>query len=447
MATSTSPRRPRPGFGGGLGRIRRQLNGTLDARNGPALDLLRRWRPILVTPKVTVVTRLDDVKEVLADTEHFGVDLYPPKINATSGPFILSTDDPDRHGGDVRILRDVVRAEDLDRVRETVTSEAQEAIASALPRGRIDVVGDYAHRVLVHTVVDYLGTPGPDPVTLVRWANVIFAHIFVNVTDDADVRIEATTSPRGWADHLDRLIAERERADAERDDVLVRLLARRHDGQPSFDPVAIRQILMGLVLGWIPTVAKAVPLIIDELFARPQVMRAARAAARENDDATLADHVFEIMRLRPVNTGLLRMCVADTTIAAGTERETTIPAGTVVLVATKAAMRDPTAMPEPDEVRLDRPVEHQVLFGYGMHSCFGEPINRAQLPALIKPLLQLPGLRRAPGRGGHIRWDWQLPARFHIGFDARRDPRVVAAGAGGRAEPPASVVSDVPARR
>jgi cytochrome P450 len=445
--SATSGHQQRPGLGGGVGRLRRQLNGVLDARNGPALDLVRRWRPILVTGRVTVVTRLDDAKEVLGDHEHFSVDLYTPKIEATSGPFILATDDVERHRADVRVLRDAVRSEDLDRIRRTVTTQAEEAIASALPRGRLDLVGGYAHRILERTIADYLGTPGPDAVSQVRWANEIFAHIFVNVNDDADVRIAAVASARRWGEHLGRLIAEREASEVERDDVLGRLLARRRSDRSSFDPLAIRQNLMGLILGWIPTVAKAVPLIIDELFARPRVMDAVRRAAREGDDATLADYVFEMMRLRPVNTGLLRMCVADRTIAAGTERETTIPAGTVVLVATKAAMRDPLAMPEPDEVRLDRPPEHQVVFGYGMHSCFGEPVNRVQVPALVKPLLQLPGLRRAPGRAGRIRWDWQLPARLDVGFDVRRDPRVVPMGSGGPSGRPTSGDRDAAARR
>ncbi|HKM70867.1 MAG TPA: hypothetical protein VJX94_12570, partial [Stellaceae bacterium] len=41
-------------------------------------------------------------------------------------------------------------------------------------------------------------------------------------------------------------------------------------------------------------------------------------------------------------------------------------------------------------------------FGYGLHTCFGIHINQALLPSMLKPLLKRPGLRRAPGRPGHL---------------------------------------------
>jgi hypothetical protein len=43
-----------------------------------------------------------------------------------------------------------------------------------------------------------------------------------------------------------------------------------------------------------------------------------------------------------------------------------------------------------------------MLWGYGMHTCFGAHINRSVMPAILKPLLAKPGLRRAPGNAGRI---------------------------------------------
>jgi hypothetical protein len=40
--------------------------------------------------------------------------------------------------------------------------------------------------------------------------------------------------------------------------------------------------------------------------------------------------------------------------------------------------------------------------GYGMHACFGPYINRAVMPAILKPLLVKPGLGRAAGDAGRI---------------------------------------------
>jgi hypothetical protein len=40
------------------------------------------------------------------------------------------------------------------------------------------------------------------------------------------------------------------------------------------------------------------------------------------------------------------------------------------------------------------------VWGYGLHGCFGAYINRAVLPAILKPLVTRPGLRRAAGEAG-----------------------------------------------
>jgi len=43
-----------------------------------------------------------------------------------------------------------------------------------------------------------------------------------------------------------------------------------------------------------------------------------------------------------------------------------------------------------------------MLWGYGLHSCFGAHLNRAVLPAVLMPLLARLDLRRAEGSAGRI---------------------------------------------
>ena len=43
-----------------------------------------------------------------------------------------------------------------------------------------------------------------------------------------------------------------------------------------------------------------------------------------------------------------------------------------------------------------------MLWGYGLHNCFGAHINRVTLPSILKPLLARTGLRRAAGAAGWI---------------------------------------------
>ncbi len=54
-----------------------------------------------------------------------------------------------------------------------------------------------------------------------------------------------------------------------------------------------------------------------------------------------------------------------------------------------------------------------------MHGCFGATINRAVLPAILRPLFRRPGLRRAPGADGQIETEGtQFPTHFVVEWEA-----------------------------
>jgi hypothetical protein len=55
-----------------------------------------------------------------------------------------------------------------------------------------------------------------------------------------------------------------------------------------------------------------------------------------------------------------------------------------------------------------------MLWGYGMHACFGRHINRAVLPAILKPLLSRSGLRAT--NGGIDDQGTPFPVHFEVEF-------------------------------
>ena len=74
----------------------------------------------------------------------------------------------------------------------------------------------------------------------------------------------------------------------------------------------------------------------------------------------------------------------------------------------------------PREFRTDRPDPLGLHFGLGQHECFGIHMNRVMLPQLCKPVLRLPGLRRAPGEEGRLRLDAAFgifPMQLTVAFD------------------------------
>jgi cytochrome P450 len=68
-----------------------------------------------------------------------------------------------------------------------------------------------------------------------------------------------------------------------------------------------------------------------------------------------------------------------------------------VNVLTGSADRDTDRVPDADEWRLGRPVQHHLAFGTGPHQCLGMHLARLELRAgLAAVLRRLPNLRLDP---------------------------------------------------
>jgi cytochrome P450 len=272
--------------------------------------------------------------------------------------------------------------------------------------------------VLAHLVASYFGTPGPTQRDLAEATTLMFWWLFADLGADPAVTrraLAAASATRTW---LDAAIADRKASPTETDDVLNRCLALQRAGTPGMDDLGIRNNLIGLLIGLVPTLSKASVLALAQLLDRPDALAGAHAAARKGDDELLAAHLFEALRFDPVNPIIYRRAVNDTEIARGTLRARRIPAGTMVLAANLSAMFDPLAVEAPERFRTDRPWRDYMLWGYGMHACFGAHINRAVIPQMLKPLLALPGLRRAEGAAGQVDGGGSpFPQHFTVTWD------------------------------
>jgi cytochrome P450 len=392
-----------------------ELGRALTDRSRYAFRVLRRVRPIISTRNVAVVTRADDVREVLADHEHFTVSMYEPRMEAITGPFILGLDDTALYRRDDAALHAAIRPGDLPRLEEATISAARERIAAS--GGTIDIVAELCDPVVDAVIAGYFGAPGPDTATQLRWSRSLFEHIFLNVGDKRAVRERALADAAQMRPHVDGLIAARRAAmDAGGpvpDDVITRLLSVP-PAEGGLHDISIRHNLIGLIAGWIPTVSKAFACAIEELLRRPAQLESAQLAARDGDRALVGRYFFEALRFRPQTWALLRMCGADHTIAAGTPRATLVHAGARVLLATQSAMFDPAAVESPEQFRADRAWDGYLHFGHGLHTCFGLQINRVQLPALATALLEGGQLRRAPGDAGRLAWDGAFPSNLKV---------------------------------
>ncbi|MBV9850577.1 MAG: cytochrome P450 [Armatimonadetes bacterium] len=383
----------------------------------------RAHEPILVAPRFALVSRAPDVREVLEQDAVFSVtEVYAAKMESTTGDFVLGMSaETAQYERERTLMQDVLRPDDLDTIEQFVGETAEALVRQAEPTGEMDVVSGLSRVVPSRLVGHYFGTPGPDEPTLMRWMRAIFRDIFLNLANDPGTSAEGTAAGKELNTYLDALIAARKPqvvADPEAyDDFLSRLLKVQAAGPARLDDSTVRRILGGIIVGAVDTNSKAIAQAVDQLLDRPDQLQAAQAAAAAADPG-LAAYIWEALRFNPQNPFLLRHCERDYTLAAGTPRARTIPAGSLVLVGTMSAMFDPEVVPDPDTFRLDRPVDVYLHFGDGPHMCFGRHIAGRLIPTVARALLRRPGLRRADGPDGKIRYDGAFPDAFRVRFEA-----------------------------
>ncbi len=384
----------------------------------PNLVLSRRLITAYENTGTAIVTRQRDVVEVLDREADFAVVYEPRMRRITAGEnFFLGMQDSAEYTRDVSNMRLVVRRGDVaERLLPFVAGEAGGIVAAS--GGVVDVPAALTLPVAARIVGHYFGTPGPSEAALIEQTTIMFWWLFADLNADPAVEARAVAAAAACRAMLEATIAARHANPTADDDIIGRCLALQASGTPGMSDAAIRDNCIGLLIGLVPTLSKAAVLALAQLLDRPAALAGAQAAARANDDAALAEHVFEALRFDPVNPVIYRRAVREATIARGTLRARRIPAGTMVLAANLSAMFDPVAVDDPESFRTDRPWGDYMLWGYGMHLCFGAQINRAVIPAMLKPLLRQKGLRRAPGAAGQVeRAGTPFPAHFSVQFD------------------------------
>lgn len=374
-------------------------------------------RPTLLLPGLCVVTRAPDVREVLANDRVFTVKPYTARMERTSGAFILGMAGTPQYDRELSALRLAADRSDLDRVAAIARRTAEALVREAGSSRRLNLADGYARRVALAVIAEYYGTPGPDGATMAGWLRVLFRDIFLNLSDDPEVIAAAGQAASGLRGYLERLISEKRCAPSgaqQADDVLTRLAHLRQGDAWLLDEDGVRRNIGGVIIGALETVNKSFVHAFDQLLERPDALQRARNDLLAGRRAAVLDAVLEAMRFNPQNPFLYRTCEESFTLARGTERELTIPAGTLVFAATAAAMRDSLALPAPQEFRPGRPPESYLFFGHSMHVCFGQHVAPVELLEIAAPLLHLDGLRRAPGPQGKLQYEGPFPTSLWV---------------------------------
>jgi cytochrome P450 len=382
----------------------------------PVFAVLRVVKPILIVKGFALVTRYADVQEVLNRDDIFQVTYGEKmKVIADGQNFFLGMQNSPEYERDVAHMRSVIRRSDLPGIVAPFVAKTAETLVAA-SGGHIDVVSQLAKVVPTRLIGSYFGLPPTSDAELAEWASTVFQYLFADLNNDRKLDATAREVAKKIHTWLDGIIAKRKAQPTQTDDVLGRCLALQAAGLPAMDDVSIRNNLIGLLVGAIPTTSKCCAQALDELLKRPAELEKAQEAARAGDDALFSQYVFEALRFNPNNPGVFRTTVEDYVVAKSTAHATLIPKGTSVIPATQSAMFDDRVVDSPNEFQIGRPGYIYMHFGFGLHTCFGEYINRVQIPGILKPLLQRKGLRRAAGEAGQLQYSGPFPSRLDVDF-------------------------------
>jgi len=384
---------------------------------------LREERPILDTPEFTVLSRFDDVTEVLGMPKVFTVDLYKPKM----ADYLMSHDDDALHYREKSLMQSLLNRDDLPHIRQLVADIANEILDQA--EGSLELAYGYSRAVPAVMVQRYFGLRGSKREDLIRWSywnqydafhnqpfNLNSSEKAQHITDEHDkvsaelgayiaklmvrralfVNIEKVAkvilAPLLLAGRALRHLTGMKKEGLQ-DDMVTRMLRMKFPKEYDFNIVRLGINAGGLLIGSIETTSQAVSQIVAHMYANPEVLQQAQRAARAADPTQFDAIVWETLRYVPIGPFLFRKAASDYTVGRGTERETHIPKGKVVLAATLSAMFDPLIFERPDEFLPNRNWYHYFHFGFGSHECLGKYIGMVMIPEMVRQLLRREGVQ------------------------------------------------------
>lgn len=121
----------------------------------------------------------------------------------------------------------------------------------------------------------------------------------------------------------------------------------------------------------------------------------------EESEAILQRYVNEAIRLNGTFGSYRRSQTSHVFTDNG--RQVQVEPGDKVFCSFVGAARDPNVFPDPDRVRLDRPLDSYIHYGVGDHTCLGKEASIVALTAMLRIMGRLKNLRRAPGPQGQLK--------------------------------------------
>jgi cytochrome P450 len=333
--------------------------------------------------KVQLVTRHDDVKEVLSDYEHFsnarppgfvipGAPVMPEEEQASARAGNLLGLDPPEHQRLRRMLTPEFNFRRIKRMEPRITEIVEDHLDAMEAAGApADLVQHFALPIPSLVICELLGVPYSDRAEF-QTRSGRQLDLSLPITERMELQ-------RQGREYMHSLV---DRARSHPGDDVLGTLVREHGNELTDDElVGIAGLLL---LAGHETTSNMLGLGTLALLRHPDQL----IAVRDDPDA-VGPAVEELLRwLSIVQTSIPRITTADVEIAG-----VPIPAGQLVFASLPAGNRDPEFTHEPDVLDIRRGAPGHLAFGHGVHHCLGAPLARMEMriawPALFRRFPEL----------------------------------------------------------
>jgi cytochrome P450 len=368
----------------------------------PAYDVLREQAPVYSMPqlKLHVLTRYDDIMEILKRPEEFTVgrsDATDHALYKFAGPQKLFEEkgwprtmplggDPPAHRRYRSLIDPVFNTPGARKLEPTIREVTHRLIDTFVDAGQCDFVASFAVPLPVELITLVLGFALDDIPKLRRWSAAWVMPFAEGLSEEEEMYsveqgIEFQHYIKGVID---------ERRAAPRDDVISMLTRTSYDGKRPLADGEIINMIDHLYIGGNETTAFALSSGMWLLLQHPEVYESLQA-----DRSLIPTFVEEVLRLESPTQGLYRQAQVDWEC-----HGVKVAKGEMLHLRFAAANRDPRMFPDPERLDLSRKnAARHMAFSFHEHHCPGAGLSRLEQRVAWEIILdRLVDLRFTPGR-------------------------------------------------
>lgn len=328
-------------------------------------DAMRRSCPVAHSPYgYTSVFRHADALRVLNDHETFS-------SSVSRFPSVPNGMDPPEHTAFRKLIEPYFDPGHMTSFAPVCRTIAQRLVQD-LPRGEaIELISKFAQIYALQIQCAWLGWPDELHEPLRRWT---LKNHAATLSRDEKAQQAVAAEFDGYIKNL--LNVRRQAGSSAPNDITTHLLNNTTLGRPLTEDEIV-SILRNWTVGELGTIAASIGIVVHYLAVQPELQQRLR---QEPELISAAND--EILRMHAPLIMNRRITTREVELG-----DRTLPAGTRIAVVWASANRDEAVFGDPDEFRLDRDPELNLLYGAGIHVCPGAPLARLELNTIIEELL------------------------------------------------------------